>query len=93
MLVVITLFAFYQIALSKDIKDLLAERLLKSESNLNKKERRGKVRNKWARALGGMVIEGTVGLMFRPVGVIIEGVVGAVVGNQIEYESIKAEKR
>lgn len=39
-----------------------------------------------AGALGGMVVGGALGVPFGPLGVLMGGAIGAVVGNQIEYE-------
>ena len=88
-LIAITLFAFYQIALTKDIKDLLEERLLFIKSNPSRKE---KIETSGAGSLAGMVIGGIIGLAFGAVGVIIGGILGALIGNQAEYESLRAER-
>lgn len=92
-LIVIVLFAFYQIAISKDIKDILEERLPTLKSNPSKKKKEEKIETSGAGALAGMVLLGTVGLIFGPAGVIAGGILGALIGNQIEYESIRAEKK
>ncbi|MHC1636091.1 MAG: hypothetical protein ACXQTS_05675 [Candidatus Methanospirareceae archaeon] len=100
-LVVITLFAIYQIALikdisesldklSKDIRELLVKKLPKSGSNPKEIEKEERVETSGAGALGGMVVGGVLGLPFGPVGIIIGGIIGALLGNQIEYEIRRA---
>jgi len=64
-LVVLVIFAIYQIALSKDIKDILDERLPVSRNNPDKEHR---IETSGAGALGGKVIGGTLGLLGGPVG-------------------------
>jgi hypothetical protein len=118
-LVVVALFAFYQVALSKDIKELLNERLpIKPLQGLrvnpsrvfggtggardgaephrsNPKEEEKKeerIETSGAGALGGMVVGGALGLPFGPAGVVIGGILGALLGNQVEYESKRAER-
>lgn len=39
-----------------------------------------------------MIAGGTVGLLFGPIGVLAGGILGAIFGNQAEYESIKSER-
>jgi uncharacterized protein YqgC (DUF456 family) len=39
-----------------------------------------------------MIAGGALGLLFGPVGVIIGGILGALIGDQIEYENVKAER-
>lgn len=51
------------------------------------------VRTSGAGAFAGMVAGGTIGLLFGPVGVIVGGVLGALIGDKLEYESLRAEKK
>jgi hypothetical protein len=91
-LVAFVLFAGYQIALSKDIKDLLEERLpLRADPDEKEKEER--IETSGGGALVGMIVGGLLGLSFGPAGVIVGGILGALVGNQIEYESIRMERK
>ncbi|KPV64162.1 MAG: hypothetical protein AOA65_1047 [Candidatus Bathyarchaeota archaeon BA1] len=91
-LIVVVLFATYQIALSKDLKDILEEGLPLPKSNPSKEKREEKIETSGAGALAGMVLGGTLGLIFGSAGVIIGGILGALAGNQIEYENIRAER-
>jgi len=76
------------------------EKTLKKESNLGasdppnekKEEKKEEIRTTGGGALVGMTIGGLIGLLGGPVGVVIVGLIGAAIGNQAEYESIKAEK-
>ena len=113
-LVVVILFAFYQIVLSKDIKELLDDinKLLSERlpikplqglrgcgaephrSNPKEMERREeRIETSGAGALGGMVLGGVLGLPFGPAGIIIGGIIGALLGNQIEYESERVKRK
>lgn len=46
-----------------------------------------------AGAFGGLVVGGAIGLPFGPMGVLIGGLLGAVVGNQIEYDQLRRSPR
>jgi len=92
-------YAFYQIALTMDIRDLLVgirellyEGVPKS-GNLARGERKEeRIETSGAWALMGVVIGGVAGLMFGPVGFIAGGIVGGLVGNQLEYEILRVRK-
>jgi len=91
-LIIVVLFAFYQIAIIKDIKDILKERLPVLKSNPGEEKKEEKTETSGVGALTGMVIGGIIGLIFGPAGVIVGGIITAILGNQAEYESIRAEK-
>ena len=99
-LTVLILFAFYQIAISKDIKDvitevrdILEERLPKPKGSSSREGREERMETSGAGALAGMTLLGIVGLTLGLVGMIVGGILGGLIGNQIEYEIIRAKKR
>ncbi|MHC1611547.1 MAG: hypothetical protein ACXQTW_08175 [Candidatus Methanospirareceae archaeon] len=81
------------IAFSKDIKDLLNERLPKKGGNPKEGGKEERIETSGAGALGGMVVGGALGLPFGPFGIVIGGILGALLGNQVEYESKRAERK
>ncbi len=64
----------------------------RSSNPERKEERREEIMTSGGGAFAGMVIGGAIGLLFGPVGVVIGGIIGAILGNQAEYEAIKAER-
>lgn len=57
-----------------------------SRNKDGEKEEEERIETSGVGALGGMVAGGILGLPFGPAGVIIGGILGAIAGNQIEYE-------
>ncbi|RLI80320.1 hypothetical protein DRP04_08270 [Archaeoglobales archaeon] len=97
-LVAFTAYAAYNLAISKDIRDILDERLSKSNPHRNpnskkKEEEEEEIRTSGAGALVGMIGGGLIGLPFGPTGVILGGLLGAIIGNQIEYEQERERKK
>lgn len=98
LLVAFVAFACYNLAISKDIRDILDERLPKkignpgNPTNKEGEEKEEEIRTSGAGALVGMVGGALIGLPFGPAGVVIGGLLGAIIGNQIEYEQ-EREKR
>ena len=91
-LIVVVLFASYQIKISKEIRDLLRERSAPSRSGPSEE----KVETSGVGALVGMVLGYVIGLFFcEPewVSAIIGGILCALLGNQIEYESIRKKRK
>ncbi len=79
------MFAIYQLGLTKDIRDILYERL---PTKCSQEEKREEIKTSGGWAIAGMIIGGVLGIPFGPIGIVIGGVLGALVGNQLEYEAV-----
>lgn len=62
-------------------------------SNPSNKKEKEEVETSGVGALGGALVGSAVGLAFGPVGVLIAGIIGTLLGNQIEYENQLDEKK
>lgn len=62
------------------------------EEEEEEEEKEQEIKLTGAGAFGGMIVGGALGLPFGPLGVLIGGILGALIGNQLEYEGIQKKK-
>ncbi len=67
----------------------IAVRILRS----NPDDEEEGIKTSGAGTFAGMIVGGAIGLSFGPVGVLICGILGALLGDRAEYETLKAEKK
>ncbi len=64
----------------------------KNPTTINNPGEKEVIRTTGGGAFAGMVTGCLLGLTFGPVGVLVGGILGALAGNQIEYESKRMER-
>lgn len=88
-------FMFFGVPLSREVVEILLriEENTRAPARPSASDPEREIRTSGGGAFIGMVLGGFLGLPLGPLGVLAGGILGALVGDRIEYESLKAERR
>jgi uncharacterized protein YcfJ len=100
LLIIITVAIFFAIVyIGREVDDVVKELpsmcryRVTAQNGGAEEEEEAEVRPSGVGAFGGMIAGGALGLPFGPIGVLVGGVIGALIGNQLEYETLEEEMR